>query len=88
MLSVMSRAPDDTMSGSSRIHWGQRRYFTRRCHQEQWANDLLNLIPRLEVVLWTSVSEDHLTQAIGSEPKTVNFLGEIGAFIDLDTYTH
>ena len=76
------------MSRPSRIRCGQRRYFTGRCHCDQWANDLLNLIPRLEVVLWASVSEDHLTRAIGFEPKTVNFLGEIGAFIDLDTYTH
>jgi hypothetical protein len=44
--------------------------------------------PRLEVVLWFSVNEEHSTPAIGFEPETVSFLGEIGAFIDIDTYKH
>jgi hypothetical protein len=47
-----------------------------------------NLVPRLEVVLWFSTNEEHSTPAIGFEPSTVNFLGEIGAFIDIDTYKH
>ena len=45
-----------------------------------------NLVPRLEVVLWFSVNEEHSTPAIGFEPSTISFLGEIGAFIDIDTY--
>lgn len=47
-----------------------------------------NLIPRLEIVLWFSVDEEHSTPAIGFEPSTIKFLGEIGAFIDIDTYKH
>ncbi|WP_220746822.1 DUF4279 domain-containing protein, partial [Shewanella colwelliana] len=47
-----------------------------------------NLCPRLEVVLWFSVDEEHSTPAIGFEPKTIKFLGDIGAFIDVDTYKH
>ncbi|MCG9747611.1 DUF4279 domain-containing protein [Shewanella sp. Isolate8] len=44
--------------------------------------------PRLEVVLWFSINEEHSTPAIGFETETVSFLGEIGAFIDIDTYKH
>ncbi len=47
-----------------------------------------NLSPRLEVVLWFSVNEEHSTPAIGFEVDTIKFLGEIGAFIDIDTYKH
>ncbi|RHW74561.1 DUF4279 domain-containing protein [Colwellia sp. RSH04] len=47
-----------------------------------------NLVPRFEVVLWFSVNEEHSTPAIGFEPSTIKFLGEIGAFIDIDTYKH
>ena len=47
-----------------------------------------NLVPRLEVVLWFSVNEQHSTPVIGFEPSTLSFLGEIGAFIDIDTYKH
>ena len=47
-----------------------------------------NLKPRFEVVLWFSVNEEHSTPAIGFESETVKFLGEIGAFIDIDTYKH
>jgi hypothetical protein len=47
-----------------------------------------NLKPRFEVVLWFSVNEEHSTPAIGFEPETVKFLGEIGALIDIDTYKH
>ena len=52
------------------------------------AKELFNVSPRLEVVLWFSVNEEHSTPAIGFEPETVSFLGEIGAFIDIDTYKH
>ena len=47
-----------------------------------------SLIPRLEVVLWFSIDEEHSTPAIGFEPNTIKFLGDIGAFIDVDTYKH
>lgn len=47
-----------------------------------------SLFPRLEVVLWFSVNEEHSTPAIGFEATTVKFLGEIGAVIDIDTYKH
>ena len=47
-----------------------------------------NLVPRLEVVLWFSIDEEHSTPAIGFEASTIQFLGEIGAFIDIDTYKH
>ena len=47
-----------------------------------------NLVPRLEVVLWFAVKSEHSTPAIGFEPETIKFLGEIGAFIDIDTYKH
>lgn len=47
-----------------------------------------NVTPRLEVVLWFSVNENHSTPAIGFEVETVEFLGEIGASIDIDTYKH
>ncbi len=52
-----------------------------------WPNRF-NLSPRLEVVLWFSVNEEHSTPAIGFEVDTIKFLGEIGAFIDIDTYKH
>jgi len=52
------------------------------------AKERFNVSPRLEVVLWYSVNEEHSTPAIGFEPETVSFLGEIGAFIDIDTYKH
>jgi len=34
------------------------------------------------------MNEEHSTPAIGFEVDTVKFLGEIGAFIDIDTYKH
>ena len=40
------------------------------------------------MVLWFSMNEEHSTPAIGFEVETVNFLGEIGAFVDIDTYKH
>lgn len=46
------------------------------------------LYPRFEVVLWISINQEHSTPAIGFEIETVKFLGEIGAFIDIDTYKH
>ena len=47
-----------------------------------------NALPRFEVVLWLSLNEEHSTPAIGFEVETVEFLGEIGAFVDIDTYKH
>ncbi|WNO10598.1 DUF4279 domain-containing protein [Teredinibacter sp. KSP-S5-2] len=47
-----------------------------------------NASPRFEVVLWFSMNEEHSTPAIGFEVETVEFLGEIGAFVDIDTYKH
>ena len=52
------------------------------------AKGRFNVSPRLEVVLWISMNEEHSTPAIGFEIDTVKFLGEIGAFIDIDTYKH
>ncbi len=50
------------------------------------AKSRFNVSPRLEVVLWFSANEEHSTPAIGFEIDTVKFLGEVGAFIDIDTY--
>jgi hypothetical protein len=44
--------------------------------------------PRLEVVLFISTNELHSTPAIGFDADVVAFLGEIGAYIDIDTYKH
>ncbi len=52
------------------------------------AKERFNVSPRLEVVLWFSMNEDISTPAIGFEVDTIKFLGEIGAFIDIDTYKH
>ena len=52
------------------------------------AKERFNVLPRFEVVLWFSMNEEHSTPAIGFEVETVNFLGEIGAFVDIDTYKH
>ena len=52
------------------------------------AKDRFKVSPRLEVVLWFSMNEKHSTPIIGFEVDTVKFLGEIGAFIDIDTYKH
>lgn len=52
------------------------------------AKDRFRVSPRLEVVLWFSMNEEHSTPAIGFEIDTVKFLGEVGAFIDIDTYKH
>jgi len=45
-----------------------------------------NVTTRLEVVLWFSVDENSSTPAIGFEIETIEFLGKVGAFIDIDTY--
>jgi len=47
-----------------------------------------NLSSKLEVVLWFSINEKHATPAIGFEVETIKFLGEVGAYIDIDTYKH
>lgn len=47
-----------------------------------------DLVARLEVVLWFSMNEEHSTPAIGFEPNTIQFLSDVGAFIDVDTYKH
>ena len=52
------------------------------------ARERFNVLPRLEVVLWFSMNEEHSTPAIGFEADTVKFLGDVGAFIDIDTYKH
>lgn len=52
------------------------------------AKDRFSVSPRFEVVLWFSMNEEHSTPAIGFEVETVEFLGEIGAFVDIDTYKH
>ena len=52
------------------------------------AKDRFKASPRLEVVLWFSMNEEHSTPAIGFEIETVEFLGDIGALIDIDTYKH
>jgi len=45
-----------------------------------------NLKPRLEIVLWFTCNEDISTPAIGFDEKTIQFLGKVGAFVDIDTY--
>lgn len=52
------------------------------------AKDRFDVVPRFEVVLWFSMNEEHSTSAIGFDANTINFLSEIGAFIDIDTYKH
>ena len=44
--------------------------------------------PKLAVVLMLSMNKDHSLPAIGFEVETIEFLGEIGDFIDIDTYKH
>ena len=50
------------------------------------AKERFNVLPRFEVVLYFSMNEEHSTPAIGFEVETMAFLGEIGAFVDIDTY--
>ena len=52
------------------------------------AKEKFGVSPKLVAVLWFSMNEEHSTPAIGFEVETVEFLGEIGAFIDIDTYRH
>ncbi|WP_159967187.1 DUF4279 domain-containing protein [Pseudomonas sp. 9Ag] len=46
------------------------------------------LFSKLQVVLSISVDDNISTPAIGFDVETTKFLGEIGAFIDIDTYRH
>jgi len=57
-------------------------------HRIIQAKDRFKVSPRLEVVLWFSMNEEHSTPIIGFEVDTIKFLGEIGAFVDIDTYKH
>ena len=50
------------------------------------AKNKFNVSPRFEVVLSITTNEEISTPAIGFEADTIQFLGEIGAFIDIDTY--
>jgi hypothetical protein len=52
------------------------------------AKERFNVVPKFEVVLWFSMSEEHSTPAIGFDVETIEFLGEIGAYVDIDTYKH
>lgn len=52
------------------------------------AKNRFQITPRLQVILWFSMNENHSTPAIGFEVETVKFLGEVGAIIDIDTYKH
>ena len=52
------------------------------------AKKRFNAEPRFQVVLTLSMNEEHSTPAIGFEIETIEFLGAIGAFVDIDTYKH
>lgn len=52
------------------------------------AKTRFGVLPRLDVVLWVGTHESISAPAIGFDFDTVGFLGEIGAFIDVDTYKH
>jgi hypothetical protein len=52
------------------------------------AKKRFNAEPRFQVVLTFSTNEEHSTPAIGFEIETTEFLGAIGAFVDIDTYKH
>ena len=47
-----------------------------------------NLRPRLQVVLSFSMDETLSTPILGYDKATLQFLADIGAFIDIDTYKH
>ncbi len=47
-----------------------------------------NLSTRFQVVLWFSSDSEQSTPAIGFEKEIVEFLGRVGAFVDIDTYRH
>jgi hypothetical protein len=48
--------------------------------------DRLDLTPVLDVVLWVTTDDSKPTPAIGFESKAIDFLSQIGATIDIDTY--
>ncbi len=52
------------------------------------AKKQFNVEPRFQIVLTLSMDEEHSTPAIGFEVETTEFLGAIGAFVDIDTYKH
>nr|WP_250647782.1 DUF4279 domain-containing protein [Sessilibacter corallicola] len=52
------------------------------------AKTLFKVEPRFQIVLTFSGNEEHSTPAIGFEVETIEFLGAIGAFVDIDTYKH
>lgn len=45
-----------------------------------------DLKARLEVVLWFSKDESISMPILGFDAKIINFLSEVGAYIDVDTY--
>jgi len=47
-----------------------------------------NAFAKLQVVLSISIDDSVSTPAIGFDAETTKFLGDIGAFIDIDTYRH
>lgn len=52
------------------------------------AKNRFKVEPRFQIVLTFSINEEHSTPAIGFEVETTEFLGAIGAFVDIDTYKH
>lgn len=50
------------------------------------AKSRFNVEPYLQVVLWISMHEEHSTPAIGFEVDVIEFLAQVGASIDIDTY--
>ena len=52
------------------------------------AMERFSAFSKLQVVLSLSMKEEVSTPAIGFDVSTTKFLGEIGAFIDIDTYKH
>lgn len=50
------------------------------------AKDRFKAKPRFQVVLTFSMNEERFTPAIGFEVETIEFLGAIGAVVDIDTY--
>ncbi|WP_020410082.1 DUF4279 domain-containing protein [Hahella ganghwensis] len=50
------------------------------------ARNRFSLTTRLVVVLRIATNDEIPTPAMGFDPEVVRFLGEVGAFIDIDTY--
>lgn len=50
------------------------------------AKSRFNVEPYLQVVLYISMHEEHSTPAIGFEVDVIEFLAQVGASIDIDTY--